>query len=637
MSGGRWKVSAARRGKWSWGYRLCRRSRPTRLHSSVTYASLEHPPHRYSTPAAWPRRLGLCCFCPPANWPAWALGCEGRCLGRSASARSCCCTVTTSSSYSCRFGSSWRAVCGLASWTGWWHDCRHGTCCWTRWSISASWPWRHGCPCSWRNVCSSPRRSKSTHSAQVRQVRSAVTSEPLIVRTCRYAWLRDRGCSATLWSRFRTSFSATELAQSTSRQPNLRQRVPKARRSMSGLGDLIFSWWFSSLGAVLLVRRRAPERGSPSFWRHRLVKEEHRQGRCMKGRWLRREGGCEQWSSKDRFNSRRWTLGQTAKTRATWGDPCMHGYHIVTRVNQFRDPSWGEGAPTSASSLGPFKSHLERADHDRRDESPGRKYAPFHLNQLALRALSFVARIAAHQPWSMDSFVQHVQDTPIGVKYRLRRTLGSGTFGSVYLGNQVHPSHLCQPSSMVSWYWPGSGCDVTTDEEVALKLEHHTVHPSLLEQEVDIYTSLAGQVGFPQVCWHGVKDDFNVMVFELLGPNLEDLFQYCGRRFSLKTSLLVMDQLLARFETLHNRHYLHRDVKPENFLLGTGRHGNTIYMTDLGLAVERRGERDVPNNSSTVSPQLVGTCRYASINGHLGGGEQRMRTILAAADGWTHR
>ncbi|KAK6371802.1 hypothetical protein LTS17_008626 [Exophiala oligosperma] len=120
--------------------------------------------------------------------------------------------------------------------------------------------------------------------------------------------------------------------------------------------------------------------------------------------------------------------------------------------------------------------------------------------------------------------------------------------------------------------------------------------------------------------WHGYHCDFQALVFELLGPNLEDLFRYCDDKFSLKTTLMLMDQLLHRIESLHVAGYLHRDIKPENFLLGTGKQGNIVYMTDFGLATYRRDSHDrVMSHKPATSPQisLVGTCRYASINGHL--------------------
>ena len=159
---------------------------------------------------------------------------------------------------------------------------------------------------------------------------------------------------------------------------------------------------------------------------------------------------------------------------------------------------------------------------------------------------------------------------------------------------------------------------------MAIKLEHHSTGHSVLTQEADIYKALRGRPGIPQVFWYGHHGDFQIMVFELLGPNLEDLLQYCGGRFSMKTTLMLMDQLLRRIECLHTTDYRHRDIKPENFLLGTGKWGNVIYMTDLGLADYRPARHDSSRKrdpSQAPRPSLVGTCRYASINGHLAVGK----------------
>ena len=74
------------------------------------------------------------------------------------------------------------------------------------------------------------------------------------------------------------------------------------------------------------------------------------------------------------------------------------------------------------------------------------------------------------------------------------------------------------------------------------------------------------------------------MVIEMLGPSLEDLFNYCGRKFSLKTVLLLADQLIDRICTLHTKGYLHRDLKPENILIGLEENASTLYLIDYGLA-----------------------------------------------------
>ncbi|KAK5442638.1 hypothetical protein LTS15_010956 [Exophiala xenobiotica] len=228
----------------------------------------------------------------------------------------------------------------------------------------------------------------------------------------------------------------------------------------------------------------------------------------------------------------------------------------------------------------------------------------------------------------MDSFVSRVSNIAIGGKYHLVRKLGSGSFGNVYLGMVTSPSPM--PQNEISRL---VGHEAESGEEVAMKLEHHSVSPSLLDEEARIYQSLAGKPGFPQVYWHGRQDDFTALVFELLGPNLEDLFRYCGNHFSLKTTLMLADQLLHRLETLHSNQYLHRDIKPENFLLGTGERGNIVYMTDLGLAIYRHpndwAPGTPPRDATARPPQLLGTCRYASIKGHLGIAQSRRDDLEA--------
>ncbi|KAJ7972628.1 putative Casein kinase [Quillaja saponaria] len=183
----------------------------------------------------------------------------------------------------------------------------------------------------------------------------------------------------------------------------------------------------------------------------------------------------------------------------------------------------------------------------------------------------------------------------IAGKFKLGRKIGSGSFGELYLG-----------------------VNVQTGEEVAVKLEPvKTKHPQL-HYESKIYMLLQGGTGVPHLKWFGVEGDYNVMVIDLLGPSLEDLFNYCNRKFTLKTVLMLADQLINRVEYMHSRGFLHRDIKPDNFLMGLGRKANQVYIIDYGLAKKYRDLQTHKHIPYRENKNLTGTARYASVNTHLG-------------------
>lgn len=102
---------------------------------------------------------------------------------------------------------------------------------------------------------------------------------------------------------------------------------------------------------------------------------------------------------------------------------------------------------------------------------------------------------------------------------------------------------------------------------------------------------------------------------ELLGPSLEKLFTFCRRKFSLKTVLLLGDQMVRRIEHLHQMCHIHRDLKPDNFVIDA-KNGIDIYLIDFGLA--RRYCHTVDDKTEHVKQMqlksFTGTARYASIN-----------------------
>ncbi|KAE9617618.1 hypothetical protein Lal_00043282 [Lupinus albus] len=186
-------------------------------------------------------------------------------------------------------------------------------------------------------------------------------------------------------------------------------------------------------------------------------------------------------------------------------------------------------------------------------------------------------------------------DHVINGKFKLGRKIGSGSFGELYLG-----------------------VNVQSGEEVAVKLEPvKTKHPQL-HYESKLYMLLQGGTGIPHLKWFGVEGDYNVMVIDLLGPSLEDLFNYCSRKFSLKTVLMLADQMINRVEYMHSRGLLHRDIKPDNFLMGLGRKANQVYIIDYGLAKKYRDLQTHKHIPYRENKNLTGTARYASVNTHLG-------------------
>ena len=116
----------------------------------------------------------------------------------------------------------------------------------------------------------------------------------------------------------------------------------------------------------------------------------------------------------------------------------------------------------------------------------------------------------------------------------------------------------------------------------------------------------------------GQEREYNVLVMDLLGPSLEDLFNFCSRRFTMKTVLMLADQMVGRIEFVHNKNFIHRDIKPDNFLMGIGRHCNKLFLIDFGLAKKYRDNRTRQHIQYREDKNLTGTARYASINAHLG-------------------
>ena len=193
--------------------------------------------------------------------------------------------------------------------------------------------------------------------------------------------------------------------------------------------------------------------------------------------------------------------------------------------------------------------------------------------------------------------------------YILGHKLGKGSFGEVYMGKHK---------------WSGN--------PVAIKLEPIESKTRILEHEYKVYQDIyKPNNGVTQCHYYGLVDDYSVLVIDLLGPSLGILFERAGGQFKLKSVLMIADQMISRLEYLHDHGFIHRDLKPDNMLIGRSHHHNQIYLIDYGLSKKFRSSRDGEHIPFKEGGKLVGTARYASINSHLGYTLSRRDDLISLA------
>jgi len=172
-------------------------------------------------------------------------------------------------------------------------------------------------------------------------------------------------------------------------------------------------------------------------------------------------------------------------------------------------------------------------------------------------------------------------------KYKAIKKLGEGSFGKVYKAEY-------------------------NKDEYAIKMEYKSNNQGLLEVEATIMSYLKGP-NIPFIKSYGYSGNYNVLVMQLLDKSLEDLFNKLSK-FSIKTTAMLGYQMVNILQYIHDRHIIHRDIKPDNFVMGAKENNDRLYLLDFGLAKKYRSSRTLIQYPYIKKKKLTGTARYASIH-----------------------
>ena len=172
-------------------------------------------------------------------------------------------------------------------------------------------------------------------------------------------------------------------------------------------------------------------------------------------------------------------------------------------------------------------------------------------------------------------------------KYKAIKKLGEGSFGKVYKAEYK-------------------------GEYYALKFESHSEGQNLLETEATIMSYLKGP-NIPLIKSFGFSGDYNILVMQLLGLSLEDIFNK-RQKFSVKTTAMLGYQMMNVLQFIHDKHIIHRDIKPDNYVMGLNDMNAVLYLLDFGLAKKYRSSKTLEQYPYIKKKKLTGTARYASIH-----------------------
>ena len=189
----------------------------------------------------------------------------------------------------------------------------------------------------------------------------------------------------------------------------------------------------------------------------------------------------------------------------------------------------------------------------------------------------------------------------------VNKLLGKGGFGQIYLGRNIREN-----------------------VPIAIKVEE-TSNRSHLRLEYEILKEIQGGKGIPRIYKYRQGHNHNYLVMELLGKSLDKLFSDNDKYFSNKTIFQIGYQMIERIQYVHSKFYIHRDIKPGNFVIGRGEKSKIIYLIDFGLSkryIDPEKKCHIPYREGKG---LTGTARYVSLFTHYGIEQSRRDDIESIA------
>jgi serine/threonine protein kinase len=177
-------------------------------------------------------------------------------------------------------------------------------------------------------------------------------------------------------------------------------------------------------------------------------------------------------------------------------------------------------------------------------------------------------------------------------KYEILEKLGEGNFGAVYRGINIH-----------------------TNNPVAIKMESANSHAKLLKNETKIYHYLGAMPGIPELKWFGLYNMYYCMVISMLGDSLSQVVKRNGA-ISLNIVCMLGIKIIQIIESIHKKGFIHRDIKPDNFLFGVEKKSD-IHLVDFGFC-KRFIQKDGTHIPCVQDKTPLGTLNYVSVNVHTG-------------------